>query len=431
MTVTKRVLVLLCCGASVATLLLATVTIGEIRPRDLARDLKLLAYSRLSSLNKTNATGQARQEQSEERRVKNVSQNITEGKVRKSPRKYSKPPPDTPILSGPDQSGQTGSGRQAEQAQQEKRTVSQNITERKEMVKDLRKPFIVPRESSEPTPNTPTPSAVTVSERQADTVPEALNDTHHNTSVTSLDLPSNVSDLYKRLVVVTAYSSNHFEEGKGIIASVQKYMPQTKILLYDLGLTAKERSNASKYCNVEVRTFQWDKYPEHVRQLSRYAWKPLIVREVSQEYDVIMYGDASVRVISPLIGKALISLLEFPFIDGGPYTMPMISLTDNRTIDYFNFPPSRQYMAKWGTVQAGCWLMLANDIMKQKVIEPWADCALHLECISPAGTSSGRCRMEDLEYKDGRYIGCHRFDQSALNIILAKEFGVQRALVTL
>jgi len=187
--------------------------------------------------------------------------------------------------------------------QQEKRrgkTVSQNITKRKGMVKDLRKPFIVPTKSSEPTQDTPKPSAWTVSERQADTIPEALNDTHHNTSVTPLDLPSNVSDLYKRLVVVTAYSSNHFEEGKGIIASVQKYMPQTKILLYDLGLTAKDRTNASTYCNVEVRTFQWDKYPKHVRQLSRYAWKPLIAREVSQEYDVIMYRDASVHELSHL-----------------------------------------------------------------------------------------------------------------------------------
>lgn len=162
-----------------------------------------------------------------------------------------------------------------------------------------------------------------------------------------------------------------------MIASVQKYMPQTNILLYDIGLMAEERSNASKYCNVEVQTFHFDKYPEHVQELGAYAWKPLIKQEVIQKYDVIMYGDASLRVISPLIGKALASLIRFPFLDVRPLALPMISLTHDKTIEYFGFPPSRQHMALWGTVQAGGWLMLANDIMKEKVIQPWVDCALH------------------------------------------------------
>ena len=242
---------------------------------------------------------------------------------------------------------------------------------------------------------------------------------------TPLDSPI-IQDLLKRLVAVTAYSNSHFVEGKATIASIPKYLPQTKILLYDIGLTAEQRSIASKYCNVEVRTFQWDKYPKHVRNLQTYAWKPLMVQEVSQEYDVIMYGDSSLRVISPHIEKALTRLLEFPFLDASPIIIfPIVSFTHDKTLDYLNFPPSRQHMAKWGTLQAGCWLMLANDIMKQKVIRPWVDCALHPECIAPAGATVTGCRFTDLKYNDGRYIGCHRFDQSALNIILAREFGTE------
>ena len=307
------------------------------------------------------------------------------------------------------------------------RSFSAGIGKAKELVQSLS-----PQQYSELLPNTsilsrPEQPGQATSERQADMkVSEALQNTHQNMSMTTLlDLPNNISDLYKRLVVVTAYSSNHFKEGNGIIASVQKHLPQTKILLYDIGLTAEQRSNASKYCNVEVRTFQFDEYPEHVKKIRTYAWKPLIIREVSQEYDVIMYGDASLRVISPHIEKALACLLEFPFIDARPIPMPIISLTHNGTIDYLHFPPSRQHMATWGTVQAGCWLMLANEIMKQKVIHPWADCALHQECIAPTGATTGGCRENVFAHKDGRYIGCHRFDQSALNVILAKEFGVE------
>ena len=73
----------------------------------------------------------------------------------------------------------------------------------------------------------------------------------------------------------------------------------------------------------------------------------------------------------------------------------------------------------------GCWLMLANDIMKEKMIQPWAGCALLQECIAPAGATLFGCHGNGSKHKNWRYIGCHRFDQSALNVILTKEFGVQ------
>ena len=46
-----------------------------------------------------------------------------------------------------------------------------------------------------------------------------------------------INDLFKRTVIVTAFSENHLFEAKGMIASSQKHMPQNKIVVYDLGLT--------------------------------------------------------------------------------------------------------------------------------------------------------------------------------------------------
>ena len=52
------------------------------------------------------------------------------------------------------------------------------------------------------------------------------------------------------------------------------------------------------------------------------------------------------------------------------------------------------------------------------------DCALHKECIAPEGARR-ECNsaLKFNVHKDGTYVGCHRYDQSALNIILAKYFG--------
>ena len=59
--------------------------------------------------------------------------------------------------------------------------------------------------------------------------------------------------------------------------------------------------------------------------------------------------------------------------------------------------------------------------MREKLLEPWLDCALHQECIAPEGSRAKPCLFTN-EY-DGHYIGCHRYDQSALNILMNREFG--------
>ena len=107
--------------------------------------------------------------------------------------------------------------------------------------------------------------------------------------------------MLKRLVITTAVSSNHFSEVQSLIGSVQKVMPQTKLVLYDLGMTANQRDNVSKMCGIELRTFNFTKYPEHVSpdRLMNYAWKPLIVYELNKKYEVVMWGDASLRLLKP------------------------------------------------------------------------------------------------------------------------------------
>ena len=70
--------------------------------------------------------------------------------------------------------------------------------------------------------------------------------------------------------------------------------------------------------------------------------------------------------------------------------------------------------------------MWANTVMKEKLIEPWLDCALHKECIAPKGAKRSPCHTT--QNHDGHYVDCHRFDQSALNLILAREFGLDGVL---
>ena len=230
--------------------------------------------------------------------------------------------------------------------------------------------------------------------------------------------------LFDHLVVLTAFSDNHFEEAKDMIASMQTCLPDKKIIVYDLGLNYKNKREVRKYCNVELRSFPFKHYRQpHMKHLKTYAWKPVIVKLVSQEYDVIMYGDASLRMKSRNMSKALNHLLKFPFLSLCPTSLRAIEFTDDGMMKYLQYPKHRKDIAQLETLQGGCFLIWANSVMQEKLIEPWLDCALHQECIAPKGSTGLYRSCNFTSVHDGHYVGCHRYDQSALNLILAREFG--------
>ena len=76
-------------------------------------------------------------------------------------------------------------------------------------------------------------------------------------------------------LIVSAVSSNHFKESKDMIGSAQKYLPKRRIVMYDLRLEKAQRKELEAFCNVELRTFDFNKYPAYFRSLFKYAWKPV------------------------------------------------------------------------------------------------------------------------------------------------------------
>ena len=225
-----------------------------------------------------------------------------------------------------------------------------------------------------------------------------------------------------RLVVATGFSSNHYTEAQSMIGSVQVMMPKAKLLVYDLGMTSHQRDAVSRMCGVELRTFNFTKYPKHVHTLTKYAWKPLIVHELSKRFELVVWGDASVRILKPLQEYILQFLLDVPvpFVGTRNY-MITVQMTHSGTLKYLNV--TRQSMRGLSTIQGGAWILWLTDQTK-RLLDSWVDCALHEECIAPSGAELCSCGNRPFHARrEVSYCGCHRFDQSALNAILVREFG--------
>ena len=230
-----------------------------------------------------------------------------------------------------------------------------------------------------------------------------------------------------KIVIASGISSNHFEEVRDMIASVHYFYPSLHIIIYNLGLTNLQINTLESYCNVHVRQFNFSKYPDFVRDLRTYAWKPLMVHELSKEFDFIFYHDASIRLMKPVVDIVLPLLKEFPFVPLSLYRdvapMNIIRTTHDGMLQYLNITQSREELDVFGVFQSGAWALRVNDLTVSKILEPWADCALHKECIAPEGAQL-LCWAVKRNDAKGASRGCHRYDQSALNMILAREFGL-------
>ena len=241
------------------------------------------------------------------------------------------------------------------------------------------------------------------------------------------DLNCSCEDImYCRLGYGTALSKNHYNEAQDMIASVQYHLPNTRLIVYDLGLTEAQRKTLSSYCNVELRSFKFEEYPPHVRTLQFYSWKPLIAKKLSEEFEVFMYGDSSVRVMGSPMPYVFPLLQKFPFVSGSLFKgghLPIVALTHDKMVEYLHVNYTRKEMGYFGHMEAGCWAMWPNTQFKSKFLNSWVDCALHQECIAPPGSSIKGCNF-DLQNGKGQYIGCHRYDQSAMGMILIREFGL-------
>ena len=61
------------------------------------------------------------------------------------------------------------------------------------------------------------------------------------------------------------------------------------------------------------RKFDLNAYPEHVRDLQNYAWKPLIIQGMLSEFDGKMWFDSSVKFLGNLANNV---------IANGTYVLP-------------------------------------------------------------------------------------------------------------
>ncbi|CAG5127742.1 unnamed protein product [Candidula unifasciata] len=230
-------------------------------------------------------------------------------------------------------------------------------------------------------------------------------------------------------VIASAVRPDLFKEAAVLMKSVQSFLPEYKVIMYDLGLSTSEQVLLTKYCNstwnCETTQFKFDKYPAHIKYLNIWSYRPLCIQETLNKYGAVIWVDDGHYFINGNLSNTLSRAREFG-IQGWTIKDPTSSFTHLTMFKFFNMDQGSYYFQH--AVESSHLVVYNTEKIARDLMLPWVKCALLEECISPPGAQNSGCNyFRRPLYK---YSGCHRYDMSALNIILGKAFKFEEELYT-
>ena len=225
------------------------------------------------------------------------------------------------------------------------------------------------------------------------------------------------------VVPVTGASSNHFEEFREHISTFAKLFPGIRVFFYDLGLTRSQvRFILKNLPFVQYRMFDFNEYPSHVGNLINYAWKPLIIQEILGEFDGAMWFDSSIKFKRNNTHEVLQRLARqrsgFSFFVGIT-GHSIVAATHPGMMEYI---PIKTNDAVKDMFEANSMIVINTPEVQKHIMKWLAICSLEEDCIAPVG-SELYCGFN---FPKDKFGGCHRYDQSLVNILVSNVYSSDR-----
>ncbi|KAI5709731.1 hypothetical protein M8J75_002825 [Diaphorina citri] len=234
-------------------------------------------------------------------------------------------------------------------------------------------------------------------------------------------------------IIVTSVQRNQVHHAVGFVRNIMTQLPNHSAVVYNLGLSSYDVKMLMKFCNSSrcfVIDFNYDLFPSHVSKLSLHAYRPVVIQDALNFAGAVLYMECDVRFsfgnITSLVNKSLqsgIILSEQEDISASNQKHAVTSLTHPKMFEYFQTVVDNFQFTPMMSVRT--MLVYNTKAIHENVMLPWVQCALIQECIYPIGAQSDGCRFD--KKPQYRYSGCHRYDESSLNVVLGLYFGVDNA----
>jgi len=205
-----------------------------------------------------------------------------------------------------------------------------------------------------------------------------------------LNVPGEPGSINETFVIMTAFSENHLDAIDPWYTSVRCKFPLSPVIIYILDeLTSW--SPPPYDMMVEVRRFPFVLYPTHVH-LSKhsngecYAWKAIVVDEVSREFKRILWLDTGNRLTKETNVSLLLDLLNRVGFVSLPTQGSVKDWVHEKAFSAFSIPMTADVLQQ--PMLDGSFLFFDFDFPDARsLFTAWLYCSLQRDCICPVGTS--------------------------------------------
>eukprot|EP01083_Nonionella_stella_P041716 113002_1 len=220
----------------------------------------------------------------------------------------------------------------------------------------------------------------------------------------------------QHLTIVSGASANHWN---GLVQMVNRFellysnVAYVDLVVYDLGLTGDQFDKLQTHCiamNHTLVQFNDSQYPSHVSVHYRrktYAWKTILFRQVCKKYgDLVLWLDSGDFMKGKL--NAIYNALQTNYIFTTLSPHDIKKWTHPKTLQYFNFTGNISHR----NIASGLFGVNYNVFWVKDLVEDWAVCGMHLECISPKGSTRKNHRQDQaaLTVLFHQYRNIHKFN---------------------
>lgn len=243
--------------------------------------------------------------------------------------------------------------------------------------------------------------------------PESFNSNFKGTQSPKelLDIPT----------IVTAVSTADFYPVQSLIRQwkeeIKPYYKDATFIIYDIGLYETELNLIKAHCGCEVREFRTSAYPNHVADITNFAYRPIIIQSIVEEFGSAIWMNPDMLFTQASDLKQLVYRGTRDFFMWQPKEfIGTIAFTDPKMFQYLG--ESRCCYLEAGLVDMSTIVIYRTNTSWSALMKPWLKCALNHDCIAPAKSRYSGC----FEMRSPKTTGCHRYDQSALSIIMDRVY---------
>ncbi|XP_052221764.1 uncharacterized protein LOC127838212 [Dreissena polymorpha] len=216
---------------------------------------------------------------------------------------------------------------------------------------------------------------------------------------------------------VTAVRQTQIKEVTQLVASIQHSLPGRKIYVYDLDLTTEQKKHMMSYCSVRMRLFMKKLFPTYVSNLDNLHWKPLIIQTALAEFGHIIWVNPNFRLGTQELAPLLHDSHERGIMAiGQTASYTTYSATHPKMLEFI--PADKKKLSFHPHLEIRALIIHNTPEVHERVMKMFTACALEENCLAPPG-SKWQCKFD---FTGRKPADCHRYDESALNILLKNWF---------